>query len=282
MRPTVDEIQRAAYDRWERRGWMHGGDRDDWYAAVAEMTFRVNYRTIVEYALDGRGPAVLGDAPVRRCRFCERSARPAAFGAPRPVVPGRDSLLTGEVCDDCQSDWRAALDEVFRGFLARLGRQDSSVAEARGSFSIAVLKAMAASALLIMPGSELRYFSDALEWVTNPDHEADDRLLHGAECRVYRASFLGERPRATLARRLDEEAPIPYMLWFLECDGMMVQVPLPMCVRDEDLDGLAIEHPERIPSAGHGSDFRETRGVRLPLAVSPRRPGRASRLVIAS
>ena len=36
MRPTVHEIERAAYDRWERRGWMHGGDRDDWYAAETD------------------------------------------------------------------------------------------------------------------------------------------------------------------------------------------------------------------------------------------------------
>jgi hypothetical protein len=277
MRPTVDQIERTAYERWERRGWNHGGDRDDWCAAEADLTFHSNYRTIAEYALGGPERRVLGDGAVRRCRFCERSAKGADFGAPLPVVADQTRLLTGEVCDDCHTDWRESLDDAFRDFWGRLRLQGPHLPGSRPRFSVAAFKAMAASALLIMPASELRYFGDSLEWVSNPDHDSDDQLLDGAGCRVYHAPFLGEDPRLILARRVDDDEPFPYMLCLIECDGVMVQAPVPMCLRDEDLDGRAVELPERIPMAGYGPDFREARSVLLPLSVSARRPGRAFR-----
>ncbi len=67
------------------------------------------------------------------------------------------------------------------------------------------------------------------------------------------------------------------MIYFLASDGLMVQLPLPMCLRDEDLDGRSIERPERAPAAGSGTEFREARAIRLPLAVSSRREGRERR-----
>lgn len=271
MRPTVEEVRRAAYDRWERRGWAHGGDRDDWCAAEKELVFQLNYRKIAEFSLEGAGLTILGDGRVHRCRFCERTARPNDFGVPRPVALGRTSLLTAEVCDDCQGDWRDGLDAELRSFWQAMKRGDSRNAGDPQPFGVAALKAMSAAALLLMPHSELRYFVDTLEWVSNPDHEADDRLVAGAGCRVYRATFLGEHPGAALSRRIDEDAPVPYMLFSLECEGIMVEVPLPMCLRDEDLDGREVEHPERVPAAGSGADFREARGVLLPLAISARR-----------
>jgi hypothetical protein len=279
MRPTVDEIRRAAYDRWERRGWPHGGDRDDWYAAEKELAFHGHYRTIVEYGLDGPQRLVLGDAAVRRCRFCERTSTQVDFGAPRPVVVGHASLLTAEVCQDCQSDWRDGLEEELRHFWACLIREglsgpDGLDLRGRPLFSIAAFKALVAGALAIMPGPELPLFPDALEWVNNPDHDSDDRLLDRAECLVYQAPFLGVGARASLARRADDESPVPYMLHFLEFDGIMVQLPLPMCLCDEDLDGRVIERPERVPASGHGPEFREARSVLLPLSVSGRRASR--------
>jgi hypothetical protein len=275
MRPTVEEIRRAAYHRWERRGWNHGGDRDDWFAAEADLTYRLNYRTIAEYALDAPGPRILGDGSLRRCRFCERTAAPARFGRPRPVIAGAADLLTAEVCADCQEDWREALDQGLADFRARLKCETLWVDHGRPPFTVAAFKSLTASALLLMPGCELRYFHDALEWVSNPDHDSDDQLLDNAECRLYRADFLGECPQASLARRVDDEAPLPYMLFFLESDGIVVQVPLPMCIRDEDLDGRSIERPERILTTGRGHEFREAHTIVLPLSRSDRRARRS-------
>lgn len=282
MRPTFDEIRRAAYDRWERRGWSHGGDRDDWHVAEKNLSFHAQYRTILSHELDAPEPRILGDGTRRRCRFCERSANGDGPWPPRPVIADRRSLLTAEVCEDCQADWRAGLEEELRAFWMRLRREPLSIPGITPIFSVAAFKAMTVGALLLLPTSELRYFGDAMEWVSNPDHDADDRLLDLAECRVYRASFLGGPPRAWLARREDDDDPVPYMLFFLEHDGIMVQIPLPMCLRDEDLDGRAVGRPEVIPMWGRGHDFREAHGVLLPLSVSGRRRGRAPRLASAS
>jgi hypothetical protein len=37
-RPSRDEIARLAYHFFERRGWRHGNDVDDWLAAEQELT----------------------------------------------------------------------------------------------------------------------------------------------------------------------------------------------------------------------------------------------------
>ena len=52
MFPTRDQVERTAYDRWLRRGQVHGHDREDWYAAEKELLFLLNYETIANYPLD--------------------------------------------------------------------------------------------------------------------------------------------------------------------------------------------------------------------------------------
>jgi hypothetical protein len=61
MRPTWDQIQREAYARWERRGYGHGGDRDDWLAAEIDLTFDLNFETVAEVA---EGESQLSHAPL--------------------------------------------------------------------------------------------------------------------------------------------------------------------------------------------------------------------------
>lgn len=276
MRPSFHEIQIAAYDRWERRGYSHGGDSDDWFDAETELTFLGHYQPIAEHPLDD-GRVVLGDGPARRCRFCERSPRQVDFGEPRPIVPGRRWPATAEVCGECRGDWLDPLDQEFRRFWDRLADDPHT------PLSIAAFKAMAAGALAVLPGGELPYFVDAIEWVSNPDHELDDRLIAGAECRVYRAGFLHQEPGVSLYRRVDDDDPVPYLIYFVRGDGIMIQVPLPMCLRDEDLDGRSVVHPARAPSGGTGYQFSSARADRLPLAVSARRaPARRIPSAIAS
>ena len=228
---------------------------------------------------------MLGDASVRRCRFCERTSRHTRFADPRPIVPDRHSPMTAEVCDDCRLDWLEPLDDEFRRFWERLridapSAPDGALDRRRSPLTVAAYKSLVAGALAIVPGAELPYFVNTLEWLSNTDHDLDDRLLGGAECRVYRASFLHDRAGLSLVGRVDDEAPVPYMLYYLACDGIMVQVPLPMCLRDEDLDGRTIEQPERVLSAGIRPRF--PRGSRRPSSagrVGPAgEPGPAIRL----
>jgi hypothetical protein len=275
MFPTCDQVERAAYERWLRRGQSHGRDREDWLAAEKELTFLLNYRTIVEYALDLNDRLILGDGRVRQCRFCERTSGQAAFTAPRPVVPapiGNGSLVTAEICDECQIDCRDPLEADLRRFWSALraefaGSGPSPVPCEHGLFSTRAFKALIAAALLIMPERELRFFPDTMEWVNNPDHECDLSLFGGFSCRVYAGGVLGGRSSVSLARRIDDEAALPYLLCFLGCDGLVVQVHVPLSLRDEDLDGRRFFMPERAPAAGEGSDFRESHSTVLRLGL---------------
>jgi hypothetical protein len=131
--------------------------------------------------------------------------------------------------------------------------------------SIAIFKSLVMSALLIMPESELAYFGDTLEWVNNPDHGYDGGLFSGTCCQVYEASFLHDRSWTSLSRRIDDEAPFPYMLYFVACDGIILQVPVPLCIRDQDLDGKVVRIPERSLAAGRAPQFHETRSMILRL-----------------
>ena len=283
MRPTSQQIQHAAYDRWLRRGCSHGLDRDDWHAAEKELSFLLNYRTIAEYPLDSGSRLVLGDTSPRRCRFCQRASGQVAFDPPQPVVPdvvGDSSLFTSEVCNDCQKDWRDPLDTEFRTFWEALravasGFDGHDRPQTRPVFSVAVFKSLIAGAILILPEGELPSVLDAVEWVSNPDHESDDQLFAGACCQVYSAPFLKNRSWISLARRVDAEAPLPHLICFLGHGGTIIQVPVPLCLHDEDLDGRSVYQPERALTEGYGPDFQETRGTVLPLVLSRRRSTRA-------
>ncbi len=54
-----------------------------------------------------------------------------------------------------------------------------------------------------------------------------------------------DRPWISLARRIDDEVPFPYMVSFLSWGGIVVQTALPMCLRDQDLDGRCARMPRR-------------------------------------
>ncbi len=56
MFATSDQVQRAAYHIWLRRGQIHRRDLQDWLEAEKELTFQLKYRTIAEFALDSTTP----------------------------------------------------------------------------------------------------------------------------------------------------------------------------------------------------------------------------------
>ena len=272
MLPNEDQIRQAAYARWRRRGWAHGFDRDDWFAAQAELTFTMNYQTIVEYPLDAPGTLILSERPVRYCRFCERTSVQVAFGQAMPLVKGRGtSLRTEGICEECHSGFYDALaDQLmrFQDSLATAARERTALPRPRATevYTLAVFKSLAACALAIMPESELRYFVDALEWVSNPDSDFDGRLLRKeAACLVYSADFLRDRSRISLARRIGNDVPIPYMVFFLARSGVVLQVQLPLCLRDQDLDGRPAFFPERSFVSAEGQSFEQAQARELEI-----------------
>jgi Protein of unknown function (DUF2934) len=273
MLPTEDQIRQAAFNRWRRRGWVHGFDREDWFAAQDELTFGLNYQTIVEYPLDATGTLILSDRPARYCRFCERTAAQVVFGPARPVMDGarRTSLYTEAICEECQFTFRSAFAGDFRLFQSSLpSGQSEGCSGARSGvgavYSLAVFKSLVACALTIMPESELRYFVDTLEWVSNPDADDDALLLREeATCLVHSADFLRERSWTSLARRMENDAPLPYMIFFFAQGGVVLQVRVPLCIRDQDLDGKLVQIPRRSFTSPEGAPFGQAPAWQLPV-----------------
>jgi hypothetical protein len=283
MLPTHDEIEHAAYELWLRRGKIHGLDRGDWLAAENELTFSMNYRSIVEYPLNAPGMLILGERPERYCRFCERTFAQVGFSPMCSVAPGfgHTTLFTEALCDDCLEHCLDPLTPGFRRFWQALTAQSTchtseGASAAFGLYTTVVLKSLVAGAVLIMPEAELRYFVDALEWLSNPNHDDDARLFGGAVCHVQIVPSLRDRSWAGLARRIDDQLPFPYMVYTLARDSVVVQIPLPLCIRDQDLDGRIARVPVRSFTSGAGAGFEPDRSLVLPLTVSgePVRTGR--------
>ena len=128
-----------------------------------------------------------------------------------------------------------------------------------------------------MPESELSYFADTLEWIGNPDHAADAPLFAGTTCRVDFAPLVPLRSWISLAKRAHDELPLPYTLCFLARRGIVLQFHVPLCTRDQDLDGRKVRMPRRPFTEGKDSPFERIRFFSIPLAVSVSGPGAGGR-----
>lgn len=270
MRPTTDQIAVAAYHRWQRRGGAHGGDRDDWVAAEKDLVFGLNYRYVARYPLAGP-PVALGKPPAgarRSCRYCEQAAPAVTFsGAPRalPAVVGNEALAAWDECDDCRAHAEAHLAGPFEAFARPWLEGRGSAA---GAVPVAAWKGLVRLALAVMPAAELHHFGDTAEWVANPDHARDAALLAGLGCHVYATPAPVASPFAALARRSDDDAPWPYMLFFLGSGRAVLQTHLPLCPRDEDLDDAGVAGPLLSLSMGSGPALRASRCTFLPVEAA--------------
>ncbi|MEO6809139.1 MAG: DUF2934 domain-containing protein [Isosphaeraceae bacterium] len=277
MFPSLDQIERLAYDRWEERGYAHGHDAEDWLAAEQDLLFTLNYEVIARYRLDGIAPEVIGSSRNRRCRFCEQGAPRASFSAPGPVVPeclGASTLLTMDECDDCRALFLESIEPALERFATpwRTGQFPGEGAPA--SIPIAAYKGLVKLALLALPETELPYVEDALEWVGNPDHDLDGRAFQSLTCHVGFCSNPAPFASMALARRIDDEAAVPYLLGFLVTGRATFQIQIPLCVRDEDLDGPDPVMPQVANPPGGRRRPGERVGVVCPLAPVATRQGR--------
>jgi hypothetical protein len=257
MFPSRDQIERAAYDRWIRRHRAHGYDRIDWIDSEHELTYQLNYETVVDYPLGPAVPVVIGEHDARRFRLCERTGRYAAFSAPRPVLQGiAGAILSAEVCDECQAECReplaAGCEKLWK--ILRAGASAEAMLP-RQIDSVAALKSLVTSALLALPEPELAYFNDTIDWLNNPDHEYDAGLFAGSYCHVYQLPFGSDQSWVTLARRIDDDALLPYMVFFVASCGVIVQISVPLSIRDHDLDGRVANLPVRSFTTGDGPHF---------------------------
>jgi hypothetical protein len=273
--PTIDQIRQSAYDRWLQRGRPHGSEGDDWLAAEAELIFSLNYRTIVEYPLDAAPLLIVGNERDRYCRFCERTAGRVAFAPPVPLLAGgcSPSLAVAAICNDCREAFRDGHAARLDRFLATLANDVSRTAGGDGAssarlYSLDVFKSLVICALSIMPESELAHFVDTLEWASNPDATSDLALFeHDAKCLAYLTPFSpAARAWTSIAQRLNDDAPLPYSVFFLAARGLVMQIPIPLSSRDQDLDGRQVQLPRRSLAAGAGESFAQAQFLELQVA----------------
>jgi hypothetical protein len=265
--PTFDQVQRAAYSRWERRGYTHGNDGDDWLGAEQELLFALNYEVAARYRLVEPRQQVLGEQRRPVCRFCERAAPATTFARPSPAVPaclGNATLFTAELCDECRDLFEEGIDRDLARFVA--SSQRSGTRPIR--IPTAALKGFARVALAIMPRSDVSAFDDTIEWVSNTDHEFDEVLFHHVAGYLHLRSVPSAEAWVALARRTSEDAPMPYMILFAATTDAVFQVPVPLCVRDEDLDGETVVVPRLCSPLPWAQDSRQDASLCLPISSS--------------
>lgn len=279
MFPTTDQIRTAAYLRWERRGLAHGRDLDDWTAAEQDLLFALNYRLIAHHKLDAGEPTYLGRRSPRVCRFCEGSPPRSEFAdavRPIPQALGNQSLMVLDECDECHMRFSELIVTDFERFI--LPYMTGKASPGRGAsppISPSAYKGLIQMALAILPAAELDYLPDAIEWVGNDDHDTDLGTFAGLGlgCYVHSAGRY-RAPFAAIARRVEDDAPMPYLLAFLGTSGMVFQAAIPLCVRDEDLEaGTTIVPRVAIPANGPPyAPFDSPSCSFLPLAAREARP----------
>jgi hypothetical protein len=279
MPPTWEQIQRAAYERWERREWAHGADGEDWAAAEMDLAHQLDYRPAAEYPLAADEPVVVGARPRPACRFCERSAPRAKFSRPRPIVPeavAPTRLASAEVCDECHEQFVGSIDADFGRFWRVLAAEGGG-AEAPASVPVGAYKAMVRMAVAVMPPRELQHFTDTIEWVGNPDHDFDGSLFSGTACLAYRTRHAYGAPWVALSRRIDPDAPLPYAIFAMAWGRTVVEVAPPLCAKDQDHDGVPLRPRGRSFTTGFGREMAAAERRVLPLEVVER-PRRRMRL----
>ena len=267
MLPTADQVRDAAYDRWQRRGGAHGFDRLDWLRAEQDLLFAMNYTVVARVGSEpaahssGNGEAQgPGSGPGPRiCRFCEQSAPRARFTRPScagPVLRDDGTRLTLCVPDECD-ECRGLFEESFESDLSRFahpiragwgsGDPLPTTLVSPPYVPIAAFKGLTRMALACLPTSELSAFEDAIEWINNPEHDFD-ALAFGpltSDIHIFDEPF--PTPRATLSFRNDDDSPMPFALFHLADGRGLFQIAVPLCGRDEDLDGHATIVPHAAP-----------------------------------
>jgi hypothetical protein len=276
MFPRGEQIQDAAYVRWERRGRLHGFDREDWLGAERDLVFGLNYAPVARYRLGGPSDVVPADRRPR-CRFCEQE-RAGGWDTTDVIPPdaglGAGALWTSAECDECHE----AIGAATTPELARLVAAVSSVAAdpaatASIELTVGALKALARIALLIAPEADLVHYADTAEWIGNPDHEQDRGALAGAFAWVYLPHVPMPGSAVSLVRKMDPDAAFPHLVLLLGTPRWVIQAAVPFGTPDDDRDGEHWPMPRLSLACGEGHDFRDSRCLRAAVAL-PSRAGR--------
>ncbi|GIW87908.1 MAG: hypothetical protein KatS3mg108_2232 [Isosphaeraceae bacterium] len=270
MIPTDDQIRVAAYQRWQRRGHSHGHHEADWLAAQQDLLLALNYRTVARYQADARPIPPTAEPSRRVCRFCEQSPPRTSFGPPGPALPpslGVPGPLRTDVCLACQESFETSLAAPLERFIAavRSGLPPSTI-------PTQAYKGLVSALLTMMPPALLELFPDALEWASQPEADRLDAELARRGVLVH---SLDQRqiPWSAILVKTDDAMPMPHVLAFLGLETATIELPMPLCVRDEDLDGETIFEPlvASLDGLTHGTTRPRTQRIPIARDAAPRR-----------
>lgn len=246
MLPSSEQVRIGAYFRWAQRGFGHGAHLDDWVAAEQVLLFSMNYEVVASYRLNDPEPTRIGRSRPRVCRFCEQGEPRTTFSDDVPVLAG-SSLRVMDQCEECQGQFSESLDGPLDAFLTNLSR--GMVPE---SVPIAAYKALVKTALEIVPEDELDLFPDAVEWVCNPDHDHDGGSFSRMGMGIFLHQSGGLRESfVALARKIEDGEAMPSALFFVGGAGFSLSMAVPLCARDEELEGEELIVP-RLATVGEG------------------------------
>ena len=255
MNPSHEQIGVGAYHRWQRRGQEHGRHQEDWLAAERALRFLGNYVVSVSVRFEGTRLPPLESARRGVCRYCEQAAPRTQFSGPTLAYPeslGNAGLLALDQCDECRAQFAETLDRPLAQFLQNWCDEPSRT-ERCETIPIPAYKALVRAALALMPPRMLETCPDALEWVNNPEHELDGLDTHCYSPILHEFAEPPGAAWAALASRTDPDEPLPAILAFFGFDRWTIQLAVPHCLADDDLDGFDFDVPlvPRVADALH-------------------------------
>jgi len=124
-----------------------------------------------------------------------------------------------------------------------------------------------------MPSEDLQSYEDAIEWVTNSDHDFDRNAFAGLSCLVHRVDSTFSEPWSMLMRRLHDDESWPFYLFYLGSDQLLFQIAVPLGQRDNDGDFSTPDISAIVPPLAFGISYEPSSRILLPVAV--RRHARA-------
>jgi len=121
IRPKTDEIQKFAFELFERRGCEHGGDSYDWILAEQALTFHKNYERLSLYKFNERQLIPIEKPVPHLCRFCGKQPPNATFQTDAHAIPellGNNNVFLQDECDICNHFFGKYLEDHLAKMLA--------------------------------------------------------------------------------------------------------------------------------------------------------------------
>ena len=162
---------------------------------------------------------------------------PGKRGVPKYKVPGKAPRLEYSAKENMLHA-TAHVDDGF--FEIDENRKEVKINSIRQPYQKrSAFKCLTKMALAIMPAAELIHFRHTLDWINSED----DRLItKGLYCFRSRSVHSLQAIDAVLLKRQETSSSIPYVTFFIAFYNFTLQIFLPLCAQDADLNKIQVCH----------------------------------------